>query len=61
MKHHRIIEWLGLEVTSKIIKLQIPAVGRVATNYIRLPKVPSNLLVFQQEFVDGEGEKGRSE
>lgn len=42
---HRAIKWLKLEGTFKIIYLQPPAVGRIATHLIRLPRGPSNLAL----------------
>ena len=39
--YHRIIEWL--EGTLKTIQSQLPAMGRVVTHQLRLPRVPSNL------------------
>ena len=45
-KNHRIRERLELEGTSKIIELQAPAMGRVATHQIRLPRAPSNLALI---------------
>ena len=41
----RIIEWLGLEGTSKIIQSQPSAMGRAATQQLRLPRAPSNLAL----------------
>ena len=41
----KVIEWLGLEKTLKIIELQPPAVGRVAIHEIRLPGAPANLVL----------------
>jgi len=35
MKYHRILEWLGLEETSKVIYFQTLAASRVSNHYIR--------------------------
>ena len=43
--HHRIIEWLRLKGTLKIIELQPPCNGQVATHEIRLPRAPSSLAL----------------
>ena len=40
-----IIEWIGLEGTLKPIHPQCPAMGRVATHQLRLPRAPSNLAL----------------
>ena len=39
------IEWLRLEGTLKPIQFQPPAVGRAATQQLRLPRAPSNLAL----------------
>lgn len=39
LKLNRIIEWLKLEETLKINKLQLPAMGKVANHYFRLTKL----------------------
>ena len=41
----RVIEWLRLEGTLKIIKLQKLAVGRVAAHHLRPPRAPSSLAL----------------
>jgi len=40
-----IIEWLGLEGTSKIIQFQPPAMGSIANHQIWLLRAPSNLAL----------------
>ena len=39
------MEWLGLEGTLKTIQFQPPAMGRIATHQIRLPRAPSSLAL----------------
>jgi len=43
--HHRIIKWLRLEATLKIIYVHRPAMSRAATQQIMLPRVPSSLIL----------------
>ena len=42
---HGIIEWLGLEGTSKTIQFQPPAMGRASTHQLRLPRAPFNMAL----------------
>ena len=44
-KRYRIIEWLRLEWTLKPTQFQPPAMGRAATQQLRLPRAPSNLAL----------------
>ena len=59
---HGIIEWLGLEGTSRIMKLQTPlppTTGRATNLHIsdqpRLPRAPSNLAFNTSKMRDGQG------
>ena len=42
---HRILEWLGLEETLKVVLFQHTHVDRAAIHRIRLPRAPSNLAL----------------
>jgi len=44
-ENHRIIKWLELEGTLRIIKFQPPAAGRAASHQLTLPRAPSNLAL----------------
>lgn len=41
----RIIEWIRLEETLKIIEFNLPAIGRITTHQIRLPTAPYNMAL----------------